>query len=293
MDTDCEKAYDIIKEFLHTSSSNRFRSRHRNVDDFFTQIEFNKYLSQFTERFNSVEYLLTYAKENRSNELSAHILIVQKMLKHNTRCLDFAKKVERFSDQEYKKFNNLSQRYTSDTTDKYGDNTSVRSSVKGFLGIGTKSKYERMTNDIPPCLYVAMSKFANGIVVYEEQQLKPLGEHPPKDVTLEYIEECLEKISIHNLEQILEKILEELKQQGNEEPRYVDASQYVDAPTLLSTHAGGHRRHRRHTHRRHHSKHSHKSVKRSKKGKKIMKSHTRKRHTRARKQIKRRNRSRK
>jgi hypothetical protein len=281
MDTDCEKAYDIIRDFL-VSHTNSFRSRYGSVDDFFTQIEFNKYLSQFTERFNSVEYLLTYAKKNYLYENSARGLIVQKMLEHNSRCLEFAQKVKSFAQEKMNDFQRYSYSYTSDTTGKYRNNTSVRSSVKGFLGIGTKSKYERMTNDIPPCLYVAMSKFANDILSYEETKLQPLGD-PPQIGTLEYIQECLEKVSIVNLQQIVDK----LEQQGNDEP------QYVDAPPLLSTHEAGHRRHRRHTHRRHHSKHSHKSVKRSKKGKKIMKSHTRKRHTRARKQNKRRNRSRK
>ena len=276
MDIDCDKAYDIIRDFL-VSHNHSFRSRYGSVDDFFTQIEFNKYLFQFNERFNSVEYLLTYAKKNRSYEISAHGLIVQKMLEHNSRCLEFAKKVQSFAQKKMNDFQHYSDSYTNDTTGKYGDNTSVRSSVKGFLGIGTKSKYERMTNDIPPCLYVAMSKFANDILSYEETKLQPLGD-PPQIGTLEYIQECLEKVSIVNLQQIVD----ELEQHGNDE--------FVAA-------VGGSRRHtRRHRNgrsRRHHSKHSHKSVKRSKKGKKVMKSHTRKRHTRARKQNRRRNRSRK
>lgn len=275
---DCDKAYGIIREFL-ISHTNSFGSRYGSVDDFFTQIEFNKYLFQFNERFNGVESLLIYAKKNHSNEISARLLIVEKMLEHNSRCLKFAQKVKRLAKEEYDKFKTLSYRYKSNPA-KYDDSSSFDSSMKGLFRYGTKSNYEKMTNDIPLCLYVAMSKFANGILLYEETHLQPLGEplHPQIDI-LKYIQECLEKVSIVNLQQIVDK----LNQQGDDE--------------FFAS--GGSRRHtRRHRHRhgrtrRHHSKHSHKSVKRSKKGKKIMKSHTRKRHTRARKQNRRRNRSRK
>ena len=284
MDNDCDKAYGIIRDFLinYGSSSNSFGSRYPNVDDFFSKIDFKKYLLQFIQRFNRVAYLLELTKDTDSNRITACNMIVREMLKHNSRCLEFAKKVESFTQKKLNDFQHYSDTYTSDTTGKYGDSFSIRSSVKGFLGIGTKSKYERMTDGIPLCLYVAMDRFAKGILLYEEEHLQPLGKSPPEIVTPKYIEECLEKVSIVNLQQIVD----ELQQQGNDE--------FNDFDAFGS--AGGSRRHTRHRHgrsRRHHSKYSHKSVKRSKKGKKIMKSHTRKRHTRARKQNRRRNGSRK
>ena len=199
MNIDCDKAYGIIREFL-ISHTNSFGSRYGSVDDFFTQIEFNKYLFQFNERFNSVESLLIYAKKNNSNKISARRLIVQKMLEHNSRCLEFAERVKRLAKEEYDKFKTLSDSYT---TGKYGDSSSFRTFAKGLFKVGTKSKYERMVNDIPLCLYWTMFKFANGILLYEEKQLQPLGEillyeqnqlqqlgepPPPQIVTREYIQ---------------------------------------------------------------------------------------------------------
>jgi hypothetical protein len=261
---------ESIGNYLLNWTSERFRIDHPNVDDFFTQIEFNKYLTQFRDRQNKLEDMFGIALSSTSNHTTITIQFPIKLREKNTTCLEFAKKVERLAREEYDKFKELSDRYKSDPV-KYGDNSSFKSSIKGIIGYGTKSRYEAMT-DIPLCLYWTMLKFAEAILNYENK-LSSQRQYPSVDV--DYMQQQVSNTSFGKLSELLQNL--------------------TPSEDNLRVEEGGSRRHTR-RHRRHHSNHSkhyHKSVKRSKKGKKIIKSHRRKRHTHARKQNKRRNRSRK
>jgi hypothetical protein len=276
--TECidEASISRIENYLLKWTSEGFRIEHPNVDDFFTQIEFNKYLMQFHDRQTELEYMNQVASSNRSNQITINSEFPIKLREKNTTCLEFAKKVERLAGEEYDKFKELSDKYKSDPA-KYGYNSSFKSSIKGIIGYGTKSRYEAMT-DIPLCLYWTMLKFAEAILNYENILFRQ-SQIQPSSVVVGYMQQQVSNTSFEKLSELLQNL--------------------TQSEDNLHVEEGGSRRHtRRHRHRngrsrRHHSKHSHKSVKRSKKGKKIMKSHTRKRHTHARKQNRRRNRSRK
>lgn len=274
--TECidEESINLIKYYLEIWEHGNFKEKHPNVDDFFTQIEFNKYLMQFYDRLDKLESMFAMASSSRSTQITINSEFPIKLREKNTTCLEFAKKVERLANEEYNKFKTLSDSYTSNTTGKYGDSFSIGSSFKGLFRFGTKSKYERMVNDIPLCLYWTMFKFAEAILEYENK-LSSQRQYPSADVS--DMQQQVSNTSFGKLSELLQNL--------------------IQSEDNLGVEGGGSRRHtRRHRHgrtRRHHSKHSHKSVKRSKKGKKIMKSHTRKRHTHARKQNRRRNRSRK
>lgn len=268
-----QESIQLIADYLSNWSNDSFKTKRPNVDDFFTQIEFNKYLMQFHDRQSELEDMVGIALSSASNETTIKEKFPKKLKEKNDTCLEFAKKVERLAKEEYDKFKTLSERYTGDTT-KYNDSFSVRSSMKELIGIGTKSKYKKMTNGIPICLYWTMLKFAEAILNYENG-LSSQTQNPSADVS--DMEEQVHNTSFKKLRELLQNL--------------------TQSEDNLHVEKGGSKRHtRRHRNgrsRRHHSKYSHKSVKRSKKGKKIMKSHTRKRHTHARKQNRRRNRSRK
>lgn len=257
-----DTSISIIREYLNNWDNDRLRSHQ---DAFFTQIELNKYLMQVFDRTSRLEYILGLAQKDYSGQITALNMLPDELSKKNASCLEFAGRVERLAKEEYDKFNELSSKYHKD--DRYKNDTSVRTSMKGFFGVGTKSRYEAMTynGNISPCLYWTMCKFAEAILTHEQILSDNSRNH---FLEISDIEECIEQVSLERLKELLNKLNEHI---------------------VVS---GGSRRHTR-RHRRHHSKHYHKSVKRSKKSKKIMKSHTRKRHTHARKQNKRRNRSRK
>jgi len=261
--TECidDKSISIIGEYLNNWNKPKFRSH---KDAFFTQIELNKYLRQVSDRSSRLEYMLWLALSNHSDQITALNMLPDELSKKNASCLEFAERVEKLAKEEYDKFNELSSKYHADH--RYKNDTSVRTSMKGFFGVGTKSRYEAMTDgNISPCLYWTMRKFAEAILTHEQTLSANLQNHFSE---ISHIKECIDQVSLEHLKELLNHLIEH---------RVV---------------LGGSRRHTR-RHRRHHSKHYHKSVKRSKKGKKIIKSHTRKRHTHARKQNKRRNRSRK
>ena len=266
-----EESIELIQYYLKKWNSEEFRIERRNVDDFFTQIEFNKYLMQFHDRQSKLEYMVGIASSNPSNHNTEQF--PKKLREKNTTCLKFAERVKRLAKEEYDKFKTLSDSYT---TGKYGDSSSFKSFTKGLFKVGTKSNYERMVNDIPPYLYWTMFKFAEAILEYENELSTQIQ---PSSIDVDYMHQQVSNTSFKRLSELLQNL--------------------AQSEDNLGVEGGGSRRHtRRHRHRngrtrRHHSKYSHKSVKRSKKGKKIMKSHTRKRHTHARKQNRRRNRSRK
>jgi hypothetical protein len=268
--TECidDTSISIIVKYLNNWDYDRLRSHQ---DAFFTQIELNKYLMQVFDRTNMLEDMLELALSNHSGKITALNMLPDELSKKNASCLEFAIRVERLAKKEYYKFNELSRKY-HDADGSYKSDTSVRTSMKGIFGVGTKSRYEAMTDNgnISPCLYWTMCKFAEAILTYEQT----LSDNPQnRFLEISHIEECIEQVSLERLKELLNKLSERIVVSGGSK-RHT-------------------RRHRNGRSRRHHSKHSHKSVKRSKKGKKIMKSHTRKRHTHARKQNRRRNRSRK
>jgi len=255
VNTECIDAESIkfIKQFI--LNWHVYNSR---CENFFTQIKFKNYLMRFSDRH---EYMIEVAKTSEDT-------FVNKFSEMNRSCLESARMVEHLAEQEYDRFKKLSDRYHGDV-DKYRDSSSLRISMKGLFGKGTKSKYEEeIISGFPPCLYWTMYQFAKAILIYEN---KISSQYYTRDFDAEYIQSKLKEVELKKLLQLLPKLPE----------------------TIIVS--GGSRRHTRRHHRgyRHHSTHSRKSVKRSKKGKKIMKSHTRKRYTRVRKQNKRRNRSRK
>jgi hypothetical protein len=276
----CEQAYNLIRVFLrewHTTKN--FRDKYHNVDDFFIKIEFNKYLMNFYDRKNKIEDMIRIAKSNYSQGITISRIFVSRLNERNANCLKLAESVERFAEEEYNKFEALSNTLDSDKTNKY-TTPSVKSYFKGFLGIGTKSNYEKMTSSIPRCLYILMDKFAKAILLYEQTNMDSPSPDPDK-VDLQYMNEQFDKVLIKRLEEILTNVYQELESSSE----VVDVEEGVE---VLDVEGGS----RKHT-RRQRSKHSEKSAKRSKKGKKIMKSYTRKRHIYVRKQNKRKNRSRK
>ena len=183
---------------------------------------------QFHNRLGELEYMQGVV----SSEDFQH-----KLSKRNSVCLEFAIKVNELAQKEYDKFHELSSKYHQ-ADDKYKNNGSHRTLMKGLFGVGTKSKYETMIADIPSCLYWTMLKFSQSILAYEKQ-MSP--QHKLKEVSLDTLIELLPK------------------------------------PNAAE---GGSRRHARHWRGRGRH-HSHKSAKRTKNGKKPLKSHTRKRYTRA------------
>jgi hypothetical protein len=232
------ESIELIKNFISNLLKPKFRSEHRNVDDFFTQIEFDKYLMQFHDRLGQLEHMQgVVSSEELKHEFS----------KRNSVCLKFATRVNELAQKEYDKFNELSRKYHHD--DKYKENGSLRTWMKRLTGIGTKSKYETRIDDIPSCLYWTMLKFSEAILEYEKEKAKPQLEEASLD-------KLIALLSLDKLKALLPK------------------------PNAAE---GGSRRHTRHWRGRgrHHSMHSHTSAKRTKNGKKSLKSHSRKRYTRA------------
>jgi len=271
------KSIKIIRDFLtdFLYKSNSFRGRYREVDDFFKEIGFNTYLVKYDSRMSKEE------EKTPMNQEEA-----EEKTRMNQDCLMYAEILNKLASEKYKKFTTLSQKFQRE-----GYQYTPSPVWKKAFGIGTKERYEKMITEIEPCLYWTMLKFSEIILSLENGQLVSANSGSKN---IQKLISLLELLPVTPKDKLRITITPDAQgitpdTQGDQ----ADIEDDGDEIPLLSSRAGGHRRHRRHTHRRHHSKHSHKSVKRSKKGKKVMKSHTRKRHTRARKQNKRRNRSRK
>jgi hypothetical protein len=283
------KSIKIIRDFLTDffDKSNSFRGMYREVDDFFKEIGFNTYLVKYDSRMS---------KEQKNNALGSDFEEEKKRM--NQDCFTYAERLHTLAKEKYKKFTTLSQK-----VQREGYQYTPSPAWKKAFGIGTKERYNKMITEIEPCLYWTMLKFSELILRLElglelglENEQLVSANSDSKNI--KKLISLLELLPVTPEDKLLITITpdtqDDLAGRHIEESEIGPGIEYDgDYTRLLSTHEAGHRRHRRHTHRRHHSKHSHKSVKRSKKGKKIMKSHTRKRHTRARKQNRRRNRSRK
>jgi len=308
---ECIHARDRITEFILPNADNDdFRRGYRELYNFFLQSGFYMYVYRFKLRLYKVEHMARLLPDFRQ-KFYVESNFLPKLREKNEKCLEFAQKVKRFTEEQFRIFKDLSRKYHADAG-KYDFTTnSLKSFAKSVIGFGTKANYEKMVHGIPPCFYPLMDKFADSILTYEDDLAKSLGIHvnsPGIVINRDFLAEWGEKLSVDRLLEKLQNSLDQLSNpQGAEEVQFSDRqgaeeaqlsdrkiSEQIPPPPLSDQSEeseGGSRRHRRHTHRRHHSKHSHKSVKRSKKGKKVMKSHTRKRHAHVRNQNKRRNRS--
>ena len=146
--------FEIFHGFYGSDDSmmnlEQFRMRNKGVDDFFTQIEFNKYLMRCVERSDKVEY-------KSSLQFGQHHAWL-KVIKRNKICLDAVVTLLKNAKEQFETF----QRVSNDFKAKQGESPKQRSLIARTFNLGRESTYMNMTTGkgIPPSLYVTMLQFA-------------------------------------------------------------------------------------------------------------------------------------
>jgi hypothetical protein len=229
IEADCISAHDHIKEFIMNNAINdNFRHEHRELYQFFLQSYFNMYLYRFRLRLYKVEDMATLFTDFRQ-KFYVESNFLPKLREKNEKCLEFARKVKRFTEEQFHIFTEISKKYHAgryDITTTTTTTNSLKSFAKSVIGFGTKAKYEKMVHRIPPCFYPLMDTFADSILTYENN-LKELLEKYMNSTNIEinsnFIAEWENKLSVDRLLEILQTSLAKLfNPQGAEEVQLSD-----------------------------------------------------------------------
>jgi hypothetical protein len=154
--SDLDQSRNLIADY--STNYRGFRERNRGVDDFFTEIELNKYLARCRERTDNVLYNNTFGQNHTWRAV----------IKNNKICLDAAALVLKNAKEQFEKFKRVSMDLGSKQAAEIAS-PKKRSFLAKTFNLGREAKYNGMTKalDIPSSLYFVSLYLAYAFLLLE------------------------------------------------------------------------------------------------------------------------------